>query len=336
MALDDITDPEAVRQAMAAYLDLGQGAFLSRYGFGKSRGWLVVDEEGTTYDAKAILGAAHGFQFPKRGALSAAEFRGGDTVAAVLRSMGFNVREPEQEVRNPVWSRDELILAMDLYVRHRPTLPGPRHAEVIALSDLLNRIGRLSGTNMNEVYRNPNGVAMKLQNFRRLDPDQHGKGLKAGGLGEEDVWNTFIGIPERLRATAAAIEASLPELEASPSEVVYEIDEALEGAVLTRLHRFRERDRGIVERRKAKALKEAGTLACEACGFDFREVYGPRGEGFIECHHTQPISALKPGEKTRIADLALLCANCHRMIHVARPWLTVDGLRSALAHGRLS
>ena len=98
--------------------------------------------------------------------------------------------------RNPVWSRDELILAMDLYVRHRPTLPGPRHAELVALSDLLNRIGRLSGTTMNEVYRNPNGVAMKLQNFRRLDPDQGGKGLKAGGRGEEDVWNTFIGIPD--------------------------------------------------------------------------------------------------------------------------------------------
>ena len=105
---------------------------------------------------------------------------------------------------------------------------------------------------------------------------------------------------------------------------------ALEGAVLTRLHRFRERDRGIVERRKAKVLKEAGTLACEACGFDFRKVYGPRGDGFIECHHTQPVSALKSGEKTKIADLALLCANCHRMIHVTRPWLTVEELKSVL------
>ena len=76
--------------------------------------------------------------------------------------------------------------------------------------------------------------------------------MKAGGRGEEEMWNTFIGIPERLRATAAAIEASLPELEASPPEVVDEDDEAEEGAVLTRLHRFRERDRGIVERRKAK------------------------------------------------------------------------------------
>ncbi|WP_249187608.1 hypothetical protein [Nocardiopsis sp. MG754419] len=32
--------------------------------------------------------------------------------------------------------------------------------------------------------------------------------------------------------------------------------------------------------------------------------------------------------RTRLEDLALLCANRHRMIHVARPWLTVDRLRA--------
>lgn len=68
----------------------------------------------------------------------------------------------KSETRNPVWSRDELILALYLHVRHRPFLPSPRHDDVVALSYLLNRIGRLSGSTMNEVYRNPNGVAMKL------------------------------------------------------------------------------------------------------------------------------------------------------------------------------
>ncbi len=234
----------------------------------------------------------------------------------------------KNETRNPVWSRDELILALNLYVRHRPTLPGPRHDDVVALSYLLNRIGRLSGLMMNEVYRNPNGVAMKLQNFRRLDPEQDGKGLKAGGRGEEEVWALFASDPMRLRATAQAIAAGLSIVEAVPAEIVNVDDEAEEGAVLTRLHRFRERDRGIVDRRKAKALKEHGTLACEGCGFDFRETYGPRGDGFIECHHAQPVSALKPGERTKANDLVLLCANCHRMVHVSRPWLRMDELRA--------
>ena len=62
--------------------------------------------------------------------------------------------------RNPVWSRDELILALDPYVRHHHALPGPGHVQVVAPSELLNRTGRTTRANMNEVYRNPNGVAM--------------------------------------------------------------------------------------------------------------------------------------------------------------------------------
>jgi 5-methylcytosine-specific restriction enzyme A len=119
-------------------------------------------------------------------------------------------------------------------------------------------------------------------------------------------------------------------LEDSPDQEPEEDEEAEEGKVLTRLHRTRERDRRIVERRKAKALREHGTLHCEACGFNFTTRYGERGSGFIECHHTRPVSALRPGEKTRLEDLALLCANCHRMIHIRRPWMTVDQLKQAL------
>ena len=135
------------------------------------------------------------------------------------------------------------------------------------------------------------------------------------------MWEAFIGQPDRLRTLAAAIEQSLPELDALPHEVIAENEEAEEGGALTRLHRFRERDRGIVGRSKDKILKETGTLACEACGFDFRERYGSRGDGFLECHHALPESTFKPGERTKAVDLVVLCANCHRMLNVARPWL---------------
>jgi hypothetical protein len=36
------------------------------------------------------------------------------------------------------------------------------------------------------------------------------------------------------------------------------------------------------------------------------------------------VHQLLPGSKTKLADLHLLCANCHRMIHARRPWLTLD------------
>ncbi|WP_394342507.1 HNH endonuclease [Taibaiella helva] len=60
-------------------------------------------------------------------------------------------------------------------------------------------------------------------------------------------------------------------------------------------------------------MKATGRLACEVCGFDFFQTYGPLGADFIECHHTKPLATYKAGEKTKLADLAVVCSNCHRM-----------------------
>jgi 5-methylcytosine-specific restriction protein A len=87
----------------------------------------------------------------------------------------------------------------------------------------------------------------------------------------------------------------------------------------------------MVARKKAAALEATGRLACEACGFDFRERYGERGEGFIECHHLSAVSTLRPGQRTRLSELALVCSNCHRMIHRRTPWLALDELRALVS-----
>ena len=104
---------------------------------------------------------------------------------------------------------------------------------------------------------------------------------------------------------------------------------ASEGRELLRLHRTRERSRGLVTSKKRLVMFEAGRLVCEACGFDFEAAYGPRGEGFAECHHTQPISQSDPGRRTRLSELAVVCANCHRMLH-RRPWVSVAELREVV------
>ncbi len=91
--------------------------------------------------------------------------------------------------------------------------------------------------------------------------------------------------------------------------------EASEGRLLTRIHRARERNQGLVRRKKQQVLRETGALRCEACGFDFAQAYGALGEGFAECHHLIPLAKLRPRSRTQLKDLAILCANCHRMIH---------------------
>jgi len=96
------------------------------------------------------------------------------------------------------------------------------------------------------------------------------------------------------------------------------------------VHRSQERNQTLVGQKKAQALKRDGNLACEACGFDFSTVYGARGEDFIEYNHTKPLRHLKPGTKTKLSDLALLCSNCHQY-GPCPPWLSMDELRGLIS-----
>ncbi len=74
MALIDLTDKNAVISALDEFVEIGRDAFLKKYGFGKSREYLVRYGEHLC-DSKAILGAAHGYQHEQLGPLSHDEFR---------------------------------------------------------------------------------------------------------------------------------------------------------------------------------------------------------------------------------------------------------------------
>jgi len=106
--------------------------------------------------------------------------------------------------------------------------------------------------------------------------------------------------------------------------------EAPEGKILFHLHRVRERNPSLVRRKKKSILEKLGHLRCEVCGFDFQKAYGELGEGFIECHHTIPVSKLKSGSRTRLNDLSLVCSNCHRMLHRGGETFSIDDLRKVL------
>jgi 5-methylcytosine-specific restriction protein A len=243
-------------------------------------------------------------------------------------------------MRNPPWARDERILALDLYLTRRHSLPAHESTEIADLSAVLGRLASKLGLAGDASYRNRNGVYMKLMNFRALDPEftRGGKvGLKSLGRGDREVWQEFSSAPQRCHMIAEAIRTAVAKSEVPHGTHVIgrdwfdEIPEAEEGRLLTRLHIERERNRDLVKAKKLFVLKRQGALRCEACGFDFKECYGERGNGFVECHHTRPFNELPERHKTRISDLALLCSNCHRMIHVRRPWLSVDQLRTILA-----
>ncbi len=66
---------------------------------------------------------------------------------------------------------------------------------------------------------------------------------------------------------------------------------------------------------RLEAIRIHGTK-CMICGFDFEQVYGLHGKGYIEVHHICPLSE-QDGEVEidPTNDLICVCANCHRMIH---------------------
>ena len=99
-----------------------------------------------------------------------------------------------------------------------------------------------------------------------------------------------------------------------------------EGRVLERAHKVRERNRSVITKKFAEVVRLTGKLACEACGFDYEAAYGELGQGYAECHHNVPLSAMGI-RQTRLQDLAVVCSNCHAMIHHRRPWLTVAELK---------
>lgn len=107
--------------------------------------------------------------------------------------------------RNPAWSRDELILALDLYFKLTVSEIHAANEKVIALSELLNRLPSRAEADV-ATYRNPNGVAMKLHNFARFDPTRSSS-LKHGQQLEEEIWNEFAGARAELAEEAARVAA---------------------------------------------------------------------------------------------------------------------------------
>lgn len=95
-------------------------------------------------------------------------------------------------------------------------------------------------------------------------------------------------------------------------------------------HLRQERSRSLVDA-KRRAFREAnGMLECEACGVSEANLPDKLGEGCFEVHHLAPLGQRSGPAVTRIDDLALLCANCHRMIHRSFPMLSVAELREII------
>jgi hypothetical protein len=74
---------------------------------------------------------------------------------------------------------------------------------------------------------------------------------------------------------------------------------------------------------------------CYACGFSFGEMYGKAAEGYIHVHHLKAV-ANRGGPYTvdPIKDLRPICPNCHAVVHMQTPPLTILELKQRLKAAR--
>ena len=103
----------------------------------------------------------------------------------------------------------------------------------------------------------------------------------------------------------------------------------IEGRTLTRVHIYKERDRLLVKKAKRHYKNLWGKLRCQSCGLEPDTIYGARGDSCIEAHHLVPIEELLPDSVTTIADLAMVCASCHRIVHSVKPCLPLEQVKTS-------
>ena len=224
---------------------------------------------------------------------------------------------------NPSWTRDETILALELYFDCGKKVPSGQDQRVVALSELLRQLPYHAEASKRDSFRNGDGVAFKLQNLRQIDT---GHGL--GNVSEMDrkVWAEFRTNPGAVRQMAEVIRSNIAAARAIPLDKEGVDEEFFEGRVATIVHSRRERNRKL-RSQLIEQRRNGGGLICEICS-----TKGPSGsdalaEAMFEAHHIVPLSAASE-RKTRLADMALLCANCHKIIHrliaAEKRWIRPD------------
>jgi 5-methylcytosine-specific restriction protein A len=231
--------------------------------------------------------------------------------------------------RNPPWVDDELLVVLDLYLEHRRVLE-ENDPRVVSASALLNRLPLHSQAGT-PGFRTPDSVVLRMANYRSYDPSTAAKGMSNAGRRAEQIWQRYANDPTTVRDLAASIrqiaDGPAPEREGADVPEPHE-DEVLEGRLIYRLHRRREREPALRARKVATIRATGATPTCEVCGLDPGSVFGDGMDQVLEVHHLRP---LRLGARaTRLSDLAVVCANCHRALHARGLLVPIEQLRKAL------
>lgn len=145
-----------------------------------------------------------------------------------------------------------------------------------------------------------------------------GQGMRRWAAGGSKCHAELAKLFQQLRRNITAIlekPTTGPEL---PPDQTYADAEAIEGQQRKMLVLHRKRETRLRRAKILDALAKNSRLVCEVpgCQFDFEAQYGPLGAGYAHVHHLKPLAKTRAsGKKVTLDGLAIVCANCHSMIH---------------------
>lgn len=234
------------------------------------------------------------------------------------------------------WTRPEVIAALNLYEElwNKP-ISKNIGSPVEKLSQIIGRV--------------PTGVYNKLMNFRNLDPRVAEQGLSGGSKVDRSVWAEFFDVDtrefkkdllalenDRLWAAATFVEdltRDILEIEVkrlsskSLKDLLKSYEEQANRRKPTRKTTSQltfDRDPLVVS-----IARKRVNHSCEIPDCASLPIALSNGENFIEVHHILPLAS---GGEDTIENVACLCPNHHREIHLGKH---ADALTSRLQELRV-
>ena len=187
----------------------------------------------------------------------------------------------------------------------------------VSMAQLAQAARYAEGHFANIQYGSLAGRVAKYGGFR-LEADQIALNVVATWSDHSQDPRGHFAFTMRPGLAAALEELALTEGAEAPEEA-NDVTDILEGGEWEAVVRHRKRERRLRAAKIAAAIAKSpdGRLRCEVpnCRFDFEAIYGSTGAGFAHVHHLRPLASRVVPERTRLADLVVVCANCHAMIH---------------------
>jgi hypothetical protein len=104
-----------------------------------------------------------------------------------------------------------------------------------------------------------------------------------------------------------------------------------EGNRVLRTHFIKERDPSLGAAKRRLFIEEHGYLFCQVCAIKQSDFPRDLGQSCFEVHHLSPIGERIEPRVTRLSDLAIVCANCHRMIHANQTILSLQEIKEKIS-----